>query len=826
MSILIDLATALPPALRPFQAIKITTGLGKSRQALGRAEQLVRSGRQVVYLTKTVALADELAVRVSRDISVRVWRGRERENPERPSETMCVEFDLVQEAVNVLADPNEVVCPICPHRIGCAYLAQREMAPDIWFGASALLWHEMPAAMTAASFLVIDEAFALDGLRGLEGPPILVGIDALLKPPARRSMGAEADLVVDLMPIRKKLVAALDGQPLGWLRREPLVAAGLTPLDCTNAHKFEWRAKLEIKPTPGMTTLELRNKFAAAKGNGAVARRGMLWRAVERILADETASASGRVEIVEQTDKVTGVVYRALRLYGVRPIAKGWAKLPTLHLDATANIEVINARVPQARLVADIVADEPYVRVIQYPSHTFAKGTLKASPNLLLKTWYSAVSLAQQSGGNWLIVIQMDAEQSIRGWLAKTGGSIPPFIELGHHNALAGIDRYREVRGVIVIGRALPAPAEVERLAGVLTGKAVASCGAWYPVEMVTLTAGDGSMATVERDIHPDPLAEAIRHQICEDELMQIMGRGRGPNRTAANPLDVVIFGNVVLPLPLDELRVWSPASIDDELLARAGLTLSNGADLAVAFEGNDEQIKKRRQREKRQRGTFPYKEFLYGNVPLCDFSTGPLKAVTYRRAGPRHEEARAVYDPRMVPDLKPWLIEHLGPLAEFSLAPVDAIAGAAATIDASTTTPSDQDQDHASSAPVPEAPVDPVFREEHLPPASAAVATEPTAETVAAAVFNPPIQLDLFFDARSQVELDPLPEWTGGIAPPPIRQAILRELRRRGGLHRDLAGAVGLSRPQMTNLLRGRFGTTSANADALKLLLVGWRAA
>jgi hypothetical protein len=98
--------------------------------------------------------------------------------------------------------------------------------------------------------------------------------------------------------------------------------------------------------------------------NRAVSRCAMLWQAVEALRGDETAAASGRVEVVDQIDKTTGVAYRALRLYGVRPIAKGWATLPTLHLDATASIELIRARVPHAKLRVDIVADEPHVRVI------------------------------------------------------------------------------------------------------------------------------------------------------------------------------------------------------------------------------------------------------------------------------------------------------------------------------------------------------------------------------------------------------------------------------------------------------------------------------
>ena len=162
--------------------------------------------------------------------------------------------------------------------------------------------------------------------------------------------------------------------------------------------------------------------------------------------------------------------------------------------------------------------------------------------------WRSAVSHAQLIGGQWLIVMQKAAEEKIRDWSLDTGEAIPPFVFLAHHNALAGIDRYRHVRGIIVIGRTLPSPKDVERTAGILMGFAVEPCGEWYPGQMITLHARSGSMATVERDTHPDPLTAEILRQICDDELMQIIGRGRGSNRSTAHPLEVVIYGSVPRP--------------------------------------------------------------------------------------------------------------------------------------------------------------------------------------------------------------------------------------------------------------------------------------
>jgi hypothetical protein len=102
------------------------------------------------------------------------------------------------------------------------------------------------------------------------------------------------------------------------------------------------------------------------------------------------------------------------------------------------------------------------------------------------------------------------------------------------------------------------------------------------------------------------------------------------------------------------------------------------------------------------------------------------------------------------------------------------------------------------------------------MPPAMAAVPT----------LLSKPIQLDLFYDYRGDFEPEALPDWDGGVAPPAIRLAIDRELRRRGARRGELAKAIGLSQSQMTNILRGRFGTTPVIANALRRLLGVWRSA
>ncbi len=66
-----------------------------------------------------------------------------------------------------------------------------------------------------------------------------------------------------------------------------------------------------------------------------------------------------------------------------------------------------------------------------------------------------------------------------------------------------------------------------------------------------------------------------------------------------------------------------------------------------------------------------------------------------------------------------------------------------------------------------------------------------------------------------------PVPErfgsWSSGIAPDDVRRFLRDEMRDRHVHGADLARKIKISRPQLVNVLRGRFGTTARIAKALK---------
>ncbi len=275
----------------------------------------------------------------------------------------------------------------------------------------------------------------------------------------------------------------------------------------------------------------------------------------------------------------------------------------------------------------------------------------------LLKVWDWAVSYAAKRGGEWGVILPKEAEERIAALR-----EVPSFIKLHHFGALRGLDELRDVRGLIIVGRPMASPGEVERIAGALSGRAAEHVkGDWYPAELVQLRARDGGVTTVEADRHPDALAEAVRVAIAETELIQAAGRVRGVNRTKADPVEVVLLTNVPVPgLVPDELRQFEGPSIDDEMLSQFGAVLESSGDMATVAGTTA-----RAMLVARQRCTDPYKIYLYGNVHLC--------TVEYQRAGPRFSRHRVTYDRRRIPNIKAWLTDRLGPLAWFEAEPVQA---------------------------------------------------------------------------------------------------------------------------------------------------------
>jgi putative DNA primase/helicase len=119
-----------------------------------------------------------------------------------------------------------------------------------------------------------------------------------------------------------------------------------------------------------------------------------------------------------------------------------------------------------------------------------------------------------------------------------------PGWELWNFGAIRGRDEAREVPQLVVISRPSPNPGEVETQAATIFGLAVKRLQpeTMYPKNVVGRLMADGTGRRALAYRHPDPMVEAVRFAICEGELLQANGRGRGVRRSEKAPLEVLIL--------------------------------------------------------------------------------------------------------------------------------------------------------------------------------------------------------------------------------------------------------------------------------------------
>lgn len=668
-----------PDAVPPVQALAVTTGVGKTRATaravaeyvIGRRES-GKPAKPILYAVPTHRLGDEIEAQfVEQGVSARVFRGRQADDPSRPDQTMCDDLEAVGIALSMGggSSVSKMCCKAkmedgtearCAFFATCSYQAQVTTQPEVWIVAHQLLF-SAGSALGKVEFVIVDEGFWQTGIRIPKRGLTLDEIGSMVL-----SKGAAQDFLAnDVESYRAQLARALkrQGQP-GGVRRADLAAEGLDVDRCTAAISAEWKLKDKVAIYPGMSRAERKVAARAAEqARHAQAFIG-LWNAARSVLYDETIEVSGRLYIDTRDDEDGRVLVAKAR--SLKSIPKQWHR-PTLILDATLpSLEILQAFYPQVEPGPAIEAAMPHARIRYVTDAPSSANKLKpdedGTGNRNLRAVRREILRRFMELGRAPVLVI--AQKAISEWLRSSG--LPAGISIEHFNNVAGLDQYRNVRGLIVVGRTLPSPTAVEALAGAITGKDIEKAEPWYPKPVLGLRTRDGSSVGMECETHPDPVADACRWQICEGELMQAIGRARGVNRTAADPLDIDIIANVVLPLTVDVAEPWDPAGEEIEMQIE-GVVLDSPADMAAAWPEvwpNPEVAKKWRQRREADpihTGTNPYKEYSY--IGKC-----PRVAFRYQRPGARQKWRTGAFDPSVIPDPRAWLESRLGPIADFHI--------------------------------------------------------------------------------------------------------------------------------------------------------------
>ncbi len=685
---------ASPVPVPKSWAVRLETGLGKTRVAIVQVAEAVRAGLRVVYAVPTHALGRDIVSRFA-DVGVvaRVYHGFEREDPEASDgRLMCMDGAAYKDARSAGGRPHETVCNHssggktlqCRFYGRCGMIRQRSATPDVWIVPHSLLFWTKPSFIDKPDCLVIDERFhgnAIGGSSGDDdtGNPRSMALDLLTNAPfviLNKDGGMASDASNDLETARANLARALRAHPVvGWVDRSLLLKFGVSVDGMTAAHKAEWRRKKVPEIYPGMDPQKRRSKVQeVAAHNGEVRKLAALFAGVRQFLEDGSP-VSGRLRLCQ--DEKTGA--RMIERLPLKMVKEGW-QVPALVLDATLPTDfVLSAALGHpVETKADIKAHwapNRHVRqILGAPVSASKLGIKKGAEEdkKIVKDLLRHIRLQAACADGTVVVV---AQKALIQKLIKA--NLPANVETGHFGAIAGLDRWKAAVGMIVIGRPLASPLEFEKQAGIFTGQPVESvvenCREFYPKVDAGLLLASGRSVKVTVYRHPDPLVEALRWQGCEGELVQAVGRLRAlPGRRPGNrPFFLDIISDVVLPIPVDVVTTWDKVKpgIWAELVSE-GVLLESEADIQLAYPDLASTRGQARQVSESVNDLW----MAVSPIEVHIESTAIHKNVDftkayYKRNG-KHSTARALVMPGFKGDVRHWLERKLGLLDFVRLSP------------------------------------------------------------------------------------------------------------------------------------------------------------
>jgi hypothetical protein len=575
--------------------LAVGVGLGKTEMAFkvikyirNKARSLLERGKiakdtrialkrltRAVLAVPTHKLADEAVIRAQKaGLSAGAFRGRSYRNEKTGEYPMCDKPKDVQSCIDVRLPVKSSMCishnAECEFYQSCGYFLQiRQLRDcDVVVVPHASLFHKKPP-INSRGLLIIDEQFAFDGIRPRKTfrlSELRQNNDAVMRKDAGGNMLVDNRLTAVLHKLRDDTAEWLVKEPAGNLsdKNRPME---LWPQDIHEAIQLEWKTAVYSPVHPGMSRQNFRKALASASAIKKMRLRVDFWKTLLPLVMSDGKQKSGW--LVRDTDDEDRPI---VHVGGRARIREGWFDGLAICLDATSASDLVQLYFPKHEIDAPpaIEAVQLHVTVLQTIDKAFSASMCIPQKGLEADELQRRKNRAdevhhfirlrasqfrgQSAGGLDVLVI---CQQALELHLHELG--LPDNVEIAHFNATRGIDRWGGVRCLILIGRTLPSPPDVETLTENLTGWAVDRMpeGRWYYRKSVGIDIGSGIGLPVKGERHSDPMVEIVRSQICEAELIQCAGRGRGVNRAADTPLHLDVLNKVCLPISVDHPVRW-----------------------------------------------------------------------------------------------------------------------------------------------------------------------------------------------------------------------------------------------------------------------------
>ena len=642
-------AEAVKRGERPDLLLQVTVGGGKTENAVQGAAALLDAAREagregaLFFLVPRHDLGGEIVSRIQKahpDKTAAIWRGMDAPDPDQPGKEMCHDRELTK-AAQAAGVGAASVCPACPLKGQCGYQRQKAQKADFWIAAHNLAFQAKPGGLPKAAALVVDEGFWSAAVVGNDGPPIQVAVSSLRDDRTGSVSGVMAQRLVFL---RNLAADVLERHEAGGLMRDAFIAAGFTAESAGEWHSLEWATKPALKfggPCDRDFILEEIGK--ASEAAGFLGRRAKLAGFIRDLLAGDDAR-SVNAHFVPNADLGRGQgAGPAVRVAWREGFAQWSAEAPRLFLDATTSPELVRVWAPDLQ-VENVEIEAPGQTVVQVADREFGRRFFTGSEGNVTKLAdLIAVELAKAGEGDVLVIVQKAVEDLLRPVLEQRhGGELHRRLHLAHHGALTGMDRWRGVSRLVVVGRPATTMEAGERMAELLKGRAVevvAEAGATlWPTVPGGIRMADGTGCRVDQPRHPDPLVEACRWSITEGAVLQAIGRARGVQRPGG--VHVTLLAALALPLTVERVTTWADLLPDRLAVAVAEAAISGRAmplaplDMVTARPDlwASETAAKRGLAEREAKGS----ELLVGHTYKTGGPFRPLIPAQYRKPGAR----------------------------------------------------------------------------------------------------------------------------------------------------------------------------------------------
>lgn len=705
----IDLSDDRPPSF----LIIAPPGVGKTTELKDAiAPELLAAGWKLALSVPTHRLGDQTnSLFQENGIDAGSYRGRDQDDPLYGEKVkMCLEDDRVFLVGTTIHEPDEYTCKNkdgkkCDHYDECGFQRQKRETHTIWTFAHQLDFQRPPDCIPKPDFLINDENpyhAAIQSSGNFTGRLSQNGSTSKYRYSVELSLLNEwRDVPVKegsfdksdedtkfLRAVSCTVHDAIQREPAGRLRRALLNETGLTISDLSYAGRLEWRRRKPlIGAFPGMP----KDDLEAICGRIAVHNQKV--RALTRFWELMVATLSNKAErsIYLEYNLQVPVPYSdddvapGLLMQWVEKINPSWPRI-CLTLDATMSVEIARQFHPRLLVYRISAAMPEWVYVRQITDASMSKQMLAKKKTLEEVMRYIEVRIAAISG-RIVVISYKEVEEKLR-----KDGRFGDRVEFAHFGAVAGLNDWGDVSLLIVIGRPLPELRDVENRARLYFDADINSIDdgkrghASYLKVSRYLRMRDGAGVEVrDNPAHPDWRVEEVRRHDCEGGVLQVIGRGRGINRTAANPLQIDILTSLCLPnIEVNEAWSWKALqpTFDEVMWAREGAVPQSDRDKAEAYrdlfpDGWNAATRKALQRDQ-NRGqiasckTLPIRSDLSPvfpdgfsirswAIPLSDLS--PVFAVVrYRRVGSRGPAGALLYNPARIDPIA-WLNDRLGPV-------------------------------------------------------------------------------------------------------------------------------------------------------------------